>query len=91
MTPILSIVNVLEMTIMTNLCRINGIILEIYDSLFKLIPEKEVELLFVDWGSRKPVLNSLQISEFFQTNFIYFYMPQKNQALIRKVSLLLRL
>ena len=86
MTPILSIVNVLRNDDYDEFMSYKlNIILKIYDSLFKLIPEKKVELLFVDWGSRKPILNSLQISKFLSKQISYFYIPpQKQKALIQE-------
>ena len=88
MTPILSIVNVLRNDDYDEFMSYKlNIILEIYDSLFKLIPEKKVELLFVDWGSRKPVLNSLQISKFLSKQISYFHIPpQKAKSINPKES-----
>ena len=48
-------------------------ILGIYNSLFKNYPNKKVELLFVDWGSSKPVLDSLKITKFLSEKISYFH------------------
>ena len=78
MTPILSIVNILRNDNYDHymVYKLN-IILDFYNCLFKNYPNKEIELLFVDWGSKRPVLDSLQISKFLSKKISYFHIPPK--------------
>jgi hypothetical protein len=53
-------------------------ILGIYNSLFKNYTNKKIELLFVDWGSKKPVLDSLKITKFLSKQISYFHILPKD-------------